>query len=117
MQKKGAMGFHTSSMRIQEEYETLLAQIQETKVSWAETLKAMWNSHEKERVETANFFKALPKIPSHEKNMEMEHRVLSNGHSLLVALIARIGMGLAVCNERIANLDKELKDLRRAVTK
>ena len=51
----------------------------------------------------------------HEDFMEIEHWALAQGISSASLLMAKLGKQLAECDSRISEIQKELKELKRAI--
>ena len=111
--KKEPIGFRTPAMRIQEEYGALRKQLSQKKADWADIFKHYSKSFDKGWRYGEQRIKFFEKNPSFENRVEMEHVIMANGETLILLTVSRIGMELGECNERLANVEKELKDLRQ----
>ena len=119
-EKKRPLGFETSSMRIQAEYEEILKQLMAKKADWGKLLKV---SHDVYKFASDNADKVVstkPKVAQSEASKhgyltELEHWSLAMAISMALTMIAAVGRELAECDVRISKIEKELKDLRRGL--
>jgi len=115
--KKRPLGFQTPSIQIEEEYEEILKQLRKKKANWGKISKSFDDSLTFVSEGTVDIIEktGAKKEIKHDDLMEVEHRVLFLATSLIQVMIARVGKELSECDERISNIDKELKTLRRGL--
>ena len=115
MERKEPLGFKTPSMQMQEEYKELLEQIMVKKVDWEKLLRTACKLYEHAYEGVGDVIKITKSEEhTHERLMEIEHRVLLSTIAMAQLMVARIDKELAECDIRITEMEKEFKVLRKA---